>query len=102
MASNIFGGGEEPQALPRKTNPPGGKDSGIFEDHKPKPSHQLTNPPGGKSSNIFGSPQPSCTVKAHPNKPKDHTVILDDRGDSQQERKTKATEDQRPHNGRYE
>ncbi|KAH0631864.1 hypothetical protein JD844_019747, partial [Phrynosoma platyrhinos] len=91
MASNIFGGGEEPQTFPKRTNPPGemqpvpedimdglalpflvtcGKDSGIFEDHKPNPSHQLANPPGGKTSDIFGSAQPSCTVKAHPNKPK--------------------------------
>nr|XP_060642361.1 jupiter microtubule associated homolog 2 [Anolis sagrei ordinatus] len=95
MTSNIFGGGEEPQAFAKKTNPPGGKESGIFEDHKPNASRQLANPPGGKTSNIFGSPQPFSTVKAHPNKPKDHTVILDDRGDSHQELKTKATEDQK-------
>ncbi|XP_008120328.1 jupiter microtubule associated homolog 2 [Anolis carolinensis] len=94
--SNIFGGGEEPQAFAKKTNPPGGKESGIFEDHKPNALRQLANPPGGKTSNIFGSPQPFSTVKAHPNKPKDHTVILDDRGDSRKELKTKAPEDPKP------
>lgn len=81
MTSNIFGAGEESHNLPKRTNPPGGKDSGIFEDHKPNPSRQLTNPPGGKTSNIFGSSQNACPVKAHPNKPKDHAVILNDKGD---------------------
>ncbi|KAM6424391.1 jupiter microtubule associated homolog 2 isoform 1-T2 [Liasis olivaceus] len=93
MASNIFGAAEEPLNFPKRANPPGGKDSGIFEDHKPNPSRQLTNPPGGKASNIFGSPSPVSTVKAHPNKPKDHTFILNDRGDSSKE--IKVTEDQR-------
>ncbi|XP_061455406.1 jupiter microtubule associated homolog 2 [Rhineura floridana] len=95
MASNIFGGAEETQHFPKRTNPPGGKDSGIFEDHKPNPSRQLTNPPGGKASNIFGSPQPVGIVKAHPNKPKDHVVILTDRGDAPQELKPKGTDNQR-------
>ncbi|XP_062999090.1 jupiter microtubule associated homolog 2 [Elgaria multicarinata webbii] len=96
MASNIFGGAEESQNFPKRTNPPGGKDSGIFEDHKPNAFRHLTNPPGGKASNIFGSPQPASTAKAHPNKPKDHAVILNDRGDSPREPRPKATEDQRP------
>ncbi|KAF7243062.1 hypothetical protein EYD10_10736 [Varanus komodoensis] len=74
----------------------GGKESGIFEGNKPNPSRQLTNPPGGKTSNIFGSPQPASTTKAHPNKPKDHSNILFDRGDSPQEPRSKATEDQKP------
>ncbi|XP_077172793.1 jupiter microtubule associated homolog 2 [Paroedura picta] len=95
MASNIFGAAEEPQNIPKRTNPPGGKDSGIFEDHKPNPSRQLTNPPGGKASNIFGSPEPVGAVRAHPNKPKDH-VMLCDRGDATPEIKPKAAEDQRP------
>ncbi|CAI5792211.1 jupiter microtubule associated homolog 2 isoform X1 [Podarcis raffonei] len=94
MTSNIFGGAEETPNVSKRTNPPGGKDSGIFEDHKPNPSRHLTNPPGGKTSNIFGSPQPVDIVKAHPNKPKDHAVILNDRGDVPQELKPK--EDQRP------
>nr|XP_056722367.1 jupiter microtubule associated homolog 2 [Euleptes europaea] len=95
MASNIFGAGEEPQNIPKKTNPPGGKDSGIFEGHKPNSYRHLTNPPGGKTSNIFGSPEPFSTVRAHPNKPKDH-IMLCDRGDSPQEQKPKAPEAQRP------
>ncbi|XP_015283619.1 PREDICTED: hematological and neurological expressed 1-like protein [Gekko japonicus] len=95
MASNIFGATEEPQNIPKKTNPPGGKDSDIFGGHRPNPSRHLTNPPGGKTSNIFGSPEPFSTVRAHPNKPKDH-IMLCDRGDAPQERKPKAPEDQRP------
>ncbi|KAL8169352.1 UNVERIFIED_CONTAM: hypothetical protein K2H54_047371 [Gekko kuhli] len=95
MASNIFGASEEPQNIPKRTNPPGGKDSGIFGDHRPNPSRQLTNPPSGKTSNIFGSPEPNSTVRAHPNKPKDH-IMLSDRGDVPQELKPKAPEDQRP------
>ncbi|KAL8175164.1 UNVERIFIED_CONTAM: hypothetical protein K2H54_014935 [Gekko kuhli] len=89
MASNIFGASEGPQNIPKRTNPPGGKDSGIFGDHRPNPSRQLTNPPGGKTSNIFGSPEPNSTVRAHPNKPKDH-IMLSDRGDVPQELKPKG------------
>uniref|UniRef100_A0A0K8RUF8 Hematological and neurological expressed 1-like protein n=1 Tax=Crotalus horridus TaxID=35024 RepID=A0A0K8RUF8_CROHD len=92
MASNIFAAAEEPLNFPKRTNPPGGKDSGIFEDHKPNESRQFINPPGGKTSNIFGTPSPVSTVKAHPNKPKDHTFLLNDRGGSAREIK----EDQRP------
>uniref|UniRef100_A0A8C5RWK9 Jupiter microtubule associated homolog 2 n=1 Tax=Laticauda laticaudata TaxID=8630 RepID=A0A8C5RWK9_LATLA len=94
MASNIFAAAEEPMNFPKRTNPPGGKDSGIFEDHKPNASRQFINPPGGKTSNIFGTSSPVSTVKAHPNKPKDHTFLLNDRGDSSRE--TKVPEDQRP------
>uniref|UniRef100_A0A670JJH7 Jupiter microtubule associated homolog 2 n=1 Tax=Podarcis muralis TaxID=64176 RepID=A0A670JJH7_PODMU len=78
MTSNIFGGAEETPNVSKRTNPPGGKDSGIFEDHKPNPSRHLTNPPGGKTSNIFGSPQPVDIVKAHPNKPKVTKPIFED------------------------
>ncbi|XP_066496475.1 jupiter microtubule associated homolog 2 isoform X2 [Tiliqua scincoides] len=94
MASNIFGPADEPQNIPKRANPPGGKESGIFEGHKPNSFRQLANPPGGKTSNIFGSPEPISIVKAHPNKPKDH-VVLRDRGDVPQEPIQKATEDQR-------
>ncbi|XP_026538259.1 jupiter microtubule associated homolog 2 [Notechis scutatus] len=94
MTSNIFAAAEEPINFPKRTNPPGGKDSGIFEDHKPNASRQFINPPGGKTHNIFGTSSPVSTVKAHPNKPKDHTFLLNDRGDSPRE--TKVPEDQRP------
>ncbi|KAG6923765.1 hematological and neurological expressed 1 like, partial [Chelydra serpentina] len=50
---------EEPQNIPKRTNPPGGKDSGIFEDPSPVQSRQRMNPPGGKTSDIFGSPVPA-------------------------------------------
>uniref|UniRef100_A0A8D0HBJ9 Jupiter microtubule associated homolog 2 n=1 Tax=Sphenodon punctatus TaxID=8508 RepID=A0A8D0HBJ9_SPHPU len=74
MASNIFGATEESQNFPKRTNPPGGKGSGIFEAPDSNPC-QRTNPPGGKTNDIFGSPLPASTVKAHPNKPKDHISL---------------------------
>uniref|UniRef100_K7F618 Jupiter microtubule associated homolog 2 n=1 Tax=Pelodiscus sinensis TaxID=13735 RepID=K7F618_PELSI len=70
MTSSIFGAAEEPQNFPKRTNPPGGKGSGIFEDPNPIQSRQRMNPPGGKTSDIFGSPVPTSPVRAHPNKPK--------------------------------
>ncbi|XP_010293389.1 PREDICTED: hematological and neurological expressed 1-like protein, partial [Phaethon lepturus] len=70
MASNIFGASEEPQNLPKRTNPPGGKESGIFEDSSSAQPRPRMNPPGGKTSDIFGSPVSTSVVRAHPNKPK--------------------------------
>ncbi|XP_040829530.1 jupiter microtubule associated homolog 2-like [Ochotona curzoniae] len=75
MASNIFGPTEEPQHLPRRTNPPGGKASGIFEEPSPVQARQRLNPPGGKTSDIFGSPVTATSPLAHPNKPKDHVLL---------------------------
>ncbi|XP_058536458.1 jupiter microtubule associated homolog 2 [Ochotona princeps] len=77
MASNIFGPTEEPQQLPRRTNPPGGKASGIFEEPSPVQARQRLNPPGGKTSDIFGSPVTATSPLAHPNKPKDHVLLCE-------------------------
>ncbi|XP_078273628.1 jupiter microtubule associated homolog 2 isoform X2 [Rhinoraja longicauda] len=74
MASNIFGPPEE-ISLPKKSNPPGGKESGIFTDARPDPSQPSTVPTGGKNSNIFGEPAPSTAPHAHPNKPKDANIF---------------------------
>nr|XP_058142674.1 jupiter microtubule associated homolog 2 isoform X1 [Dasypus novemcinctus] len=73
MASNIFGPSEEPQNVPKRTNPPGGKGSGIFEEPAPAQTRQRLNPPGGKTSDIFGSPVTASSPSAHPNKPKVRT-----------------------------
>ncbi|XP_064376717.1 jupiter microtubule associated homolog 2 [Dromaius novaehollandiae] len=78
MASNIFGASEEPQNIPKRTNPPGGKESGIFEDPSSAQPRPRVNPPGGKTSDIFGSPVSTSVVRAHPNKPKDHIVLKED------------------------
>uniref|UniRef100_A0A8B9W4Q1 Jupiter microtubule associated homolog 2 n=1 Tax=Anas zonorhyncha TaxID=75864 RepID=A0A8B9W4Q1_9AVES len=78
MASNIFGASEEPQNFPKRTNPPGGKESGIFEDSGTAQPRPRMNPPGGKTSDIFGSPVSTNVVRAHPNKPK---VFLEDGGE---------------------
>ncbi|XP_006873919.1 PREDICTED: hematological and neurological expressed 1-like protein [Chrysochloris asiatica] len=75
MASNIFGPIEEPQNIPKRTNPPGGKGSGIFDESMPVQTRQRVNPPGGKTSDIFGSPVTSTSPLAHPNKPKDHIML---------------------------
>ncbi|XP_024074770.1 jupiter microtubule associated homolog 2 [Terrapene carolina triunguis] len=93
MASSIFGAAEEPQNFPKRTYPPGGKGSGIFEDPSPVQSRQCMNPPGGKTSDIFGSPVPASPVRAHPNKPKDH-IVLQEAGDASKE--LKATENNKP------
>ena len=53
-ALNIFGPTEEPQNIPKRTNCPGGKGSGIFEEAMPVHTQQPLNPPGGKTSDIFG------------------------------------------------
>uniref|UniRef100_UPI00398E6D13 jupiter microtubule associated homolog 1-like isoform X3 n=1 Tax=Pristiophorus japonicus TaxID=55135 RepID=UPI00398E6D13 len=62
-ASNIFGPPVESQPVARRSNPPGGKSSGIFgaaTTDAPDPK-QRRNPPGGKTSGIFD------TVKKPPN-----------------------------------
>nr|XP_004652216.1 jupiter microtubule associated homolog 2 [Jaculus jaculus] len=77
MASNIFGPTEEPQNIPKRTNPPGGKGSGIFDESTPVQTRQRLNPPGGKTSDIFGSPVTATAPLAHPNKPKDHVLLCE-------------------------
>nr|XP_020742120.1 hematological and neurological expressed 1-like protein isoform X2 [Odocoileus virginianus texanus] len=77
MASNIFGPTEEPQNIPKRTNPPGGKGSGIFDESGPVQTRPRLNPPGGKTSDIFGSPVAAASPTAHPNKPKDHMLLCE-------------------------
>ncbi|KAL1779636.1 hematological and neurological expressed 1 [Sigmodon hispidus] len=76
MASNIFGPTEEPKNIPKRTNPPGGKGSGIFDESTPVQTRQRLNPPGGKTSDIFGSPVTATAPLAHPNKPKVWTTFI--------------------------
>ncbi|XP_068193904.1 jupiter microtubule associated homolog 2 [Antennarius striatus] len=75
MASKIFAPPEQAQNVPKRTNPPGGKSSGIFEASEASPHAQRTMPPGGPTSNIFGAAESSPVQspnRAHPNKPKDN------------------------------
>ncbi|XP_069503077.1 jupiter microtubule associated homolog 2 isoform X1 [Ambystoma mexicanum] len=112
MSSNIFGSPEEPQNLPKRSNPPGfgvgrfdraeqngrqenvavrsskldvngGKESGIFREPDVAPLRQRTNPPGGKGSDIFGDAVNNAPVLQHPNKPKDN-IALHGGGEAQQ------------------
>ncbi|KAM4631975.1 jupiter microtubule associated homolog 2 [Discoglossus pictus] len=75
MSSNIFGSAPEPQSSPKRSNPPGGKPSGIFEDPAPAQAAQKNNPPGGKTSDIFGDSVVTASPKPHPNKPKDNISL---------------------------
>nr|XP_045037604.1 LOW QUALITY PROTEIN: jupiter microtubule associated homolog 2-like [Desmodus rotundus] len=77
-ALNIFGPTEEPQNIPKRTNCPGGKGSGIFEEAMPVHTQQPLNPPGGKTSDIFGSPVTATLPLARPNKPKDHVLLCEE------------------------
>ncbi|XP_036408993.1 jupiter microtubule associated homolog 2 [Megalops cyprinoides] len=75
-SSNIFASPEEPQECPRRTNPPGGKSSGIFEQPGALAPQQRAVPPGGVSSNIFGPAESNpLAVRSYPSKPKDNIGI---------------------------
>uniref|UniRef100_A0A8C5R230 Jupiter microtubule associated homolog 2 n=1 Tax=Leptobrachium leishanense TaxID=445787 RepID=A0A8C5R230_9ANUR len=69
IVSNIFGSPPEPQNVPQRSNPPGGKTSGIFADSAAAPVVQRANQPPAGKRNIF-SEEVLASPKAHPNKPK--------------------------------
>ncbi|XP_040212588.1 jupiter microtubule associated homolog 2 [Rana temporaria] len=71
MSSNIFGPSAESDNAPKRSNPPGGKTSGIFQASTTAQLAAKQNPAAGKASNIFGGAQQQTSPKAHPNKPKD-------------------------------
>ncbi|XP_039980070.1 jupiter microtubule associated homolog 2 [Xiphias gladius] len=78
MASKVFAPPEEPQSVPRRSNPPGGKSSGIFGDPEPPAQPQRPIPPGGSTSNIFGTAEIAPVQspnRSHPNKPKDNLSV---------------------------
>ncbi|XP_029914581.1 jupiter microtubule associated homolog 2 isoform X2 [Myripristis murdjan] len=76
MASTIFAPAEEPQGGPKRSNPPGGKTSGIFGQPEPPVQQQRPIPPGGATSNIFGAAESSpVQIRSHPNKPKDNLAV---------------------------
>ncbi|XP_075686493.1 jupiter microtubule associated homolog 2 [Rhinoderma darwinii] len=78
MSSNIFEAPPEQGNAPKKSNPPGGKTSGIFRDPDPVQSSVRQNPPAGKRSGIFGESQLQTSPKAHPNKPKDNISLKEE------------------------
>ncbi|KAK3520694.1 hypothetical protein QTP70_030570 [Hemibagrus guttatus] len=76
MASTVFAPPEEPQGGSKRSNPPGGKCSGIFTESEASFPQHKSVPSGGATSNIFGGPEPNLpTVKSHPNKPKDNISL---------------------------
>uniref|UniRef100_A0A4W5K652 Jupiter microtubule associated homolog 2 n=1 Tax=Hucho hucho TaxID=62062 RepID=A0A4W5K652_9TELE len=75
MASNLFAPAE-PQGVIKRTNPPGGKSSGIFGSPDAPAEQRRPVPPGGNTSNIFwGLESAPPSVKAHSNKPKDNMSV---------------------------
>ncbi|XP_077130826.1 jupiter microtubule associated homolog 2 [Ranitomeya variabilis] len=78
MSSNIFEAPPEPGNVPKRSNPPGGKTSGIFQDAAPVQSPARQKPPGGKDGGIFGEAQLPTSPKAHPNKPKDNISLKEE------------------------
>ncbi|XP_041673154.1 jupiter microtubule associated homolog 2 [Cheilinus undulatus] len=78
MASSVFAPPEQPQSGPKRSNPPGGKTSGIFGEPEPPAQPQRPIPPGGPTSNIFGDAESAPVVspsRSHPNKPKDNLSV---------------------------
>lgn len=78
MASNVFAAPEEPQSVAKRSNPPGGKSSGIFGEPEPPAQPQRPIPPGGPTSNIFGVEESALhqsPSRSHPNKPKDNLTV---------------------------
>ncbi|XP_074553669.1 jupiter microtubule associated homolog 2 [Halichoeres trimaculatus] len=78
MASKVFASPEEPQSAPRRSNPPGGKSSGIFGEPEAPAQAQKPMPPGGPTSNIFGAAESEPVLspsRSHPNKPKDNLSV---------------------------
>ncbi|CAI9570925.1 unnamed protein product [Staurois parvus] len=69
MASNIFGSAAEPENVPKRSNPPGGKTSGIFQDSGPARVTPKQNPPGGKTSGIFQDSGPAQVAPKQQNPP---------------------------------
>ncbi|XP_078096964.1 jupiter microtubule associated homolog 2 isoform X2 [Mustelus asterias] len=74
MASNIFGPPEE-TSLPKRSNPPGGKSSGIFSEAEPVPSQSPAVSVDQQSNDHLGEP---AVVRVHPNKPKDANIFSTD------------------------
>ncbi|XP_056263001.1 jupiter microtubule associated homolog 2 [Pseudoliparis swirei] len=76
MASKLFAPPEESQSAPKRSNPPGGKSSGIFGDPEPPARQQRHKAPGGPASDIFGAAESAPVLsRSHPNKPKDYLSL---------------------------
>ncbi|XP_028843223.1 jupiter microtubule associated homolog 2 [Denticeps clupeoides] len=76
VASKIFSPAQDPQGVQKRSNPPGGKSSGIFGEAAAQPAQVKPCPPGGITSSIFEqAPCTSPTTTAHPNKPKDNIGV---------------------------
>ncbi|XP_064171328.1 jupiter microtubule associated homolog 2-like [Anguilla rostrata] len=78
MRSNIFSPPEQPQEGPKRSNPPGGKSSGIFAEAPAETPavQQRPTAPAGVSSNIFGDRASNPpAARSYPSKPKDNIGI---------------------------
>ncbi|KAJ8364215.1 hypothetical protein SKAU_G00130460 [Synaphobranchus kaupii] len=75
MTSTIFAPPEEPLGGPKRTNPPGGKSSGIFDEAQTRAPQQRPVPSIGSSNIFWGAAGNLPTVRSHPNKPKDNIGV---------------------------
>uniref|UniRef100_A0A8C4R1R7 Microtubule-associated protein Jupiter n=1 Tax=Eptatretus burgeri TaxID=7764 RepID=A0A8C4R1R7_EPTBU len=80
--SSIFAPAEL-DVLPKRSNPPGGKSSGIFDNSTTnKAVQQHSHPPGGKGSYAFGIGSLEPTRNQNPNKPVDSNIFGNDSSQS--------------------
>uniref|UniRef100_UPI00358FCC60 jupiter microtubule associated homolog 2-like isoform X2 n=1 Tax=Myxine glutinosa TaxID=7769 RepID=UPI00358FCC60 len=80
--SSIFAPAE-PDFFPQRSNPPGGKTSGIFDDSSSNEAvKQRSHPPGGKSSYNFGTGSLEPSRNQNPNKPADSNIFGNDSSQS--------------------
>lgn len=77
MATNIFGPPEVPHDLPKRSNPPGGKDNSIFAEPEVKSRQMCTNPPGGKTSGVFEGLESPTNAQKLASQPKDTGNLQD-------------------------
>ncbi|XP_034450010.1 jupiter microtubule associated homolog 2 [Hippoglossus hippoglossus] len=75
MASKVFASPEEPKNVPRRSNPPGGKSSGIFAEAEPRAQPQRRVPPGGSTSILFGAAERAPVQNPNRNKPVDNLSV---------------------------
>ncbi|XP_060945518.1 jupiter microtubule associated homolog 2 [Limanda limanda] len=75
MASKLFAPPEETMNVTRRSNPPGGKSSGIFAEAEPRAQPQRPKPPGGSTSILFGAADRATVQSPNRNKPVDNLCV---------------------------
>ncbi|XP_038676110.1 jupiter microtubule associated homolog 2 isoform X1 [Scyliorhinus canicula] len=96
MASNIFGPPEE-TSFPKRSNPPGGKSSGIFSESEPEPIPlQLPAVSVDTQNNDHsGEPVAPTVVRVNPNKPKDADIFSSEANEDLKEHEKQEREEKK-------